>query len=240
MHALDESPAVNRDANQLPGFLFPSQVATLMLVETEDLIPLIAPIVWPIFGAVMAFSYPTQVLSGCERSVAVHSTFRDHQWSPAGSHLGVSSAQRCQSTTPHGLYGNQGTKTGGTQLPDPDPARARCALPLPLEFHPVSWLHAPLDPNNGAVATFVGWDEQVVMRVLNTVVQRLGGRKSGEGPAELHHSYVCDTSRMYCIRAEPRIQTARILDTITCWSKPELVGLAIHQQFQHMKRKFPR
>ena len=62
MHPLDENPAVNRGPNYLPGFLFPSQIATLMLVETEDLIPLIAPILCPIFGAVMALRYPTQVL----------------------------------------------------------------------------------------------------------------------------------------------------------------------------------
>ena len=62
MHPLDENPAINREPNQLPGFLFPSQMATLMLVETEDLMPLIASIVWPIFGAVMALRYPTQVL----------------------------------------------------------------------------------------------------------------------------------------------------------------------------------
>ena len=62
MHPLDENPAINREPNHLPGFLFPSQMATLMLVETEDLIPLIAPIVWPIFGAVMVLRYPTQVL----------------------------------------------------------------------------------------------------------------------------------------------------------------------------------
>ena len=60
MHPLDENPAVNREPTQLPGFLFPSQVATLTLVETEDLISLIAPIIWPIFGAVMALRYPTQ------------------------------------------------------------------------------------------------------------------------------------------------------------------------------------
>ena len=48
MHPLDECPAINRDPSQLPGFLFPTQMATLMLVETEDLIPLIAPVIWPI------------------------------------------------------------------------------------------------------------------------------------------------------------------------------------------------
>ena len=42
---------------------------------------------------------------------------------------------------------------------------------------------------------------------------------------------------MYCIRAEPRVLTARILEAITCWTKPELVDLAIHQQFQHMRTK---
>ena len=62
MHPLDENPAVNWEPTQLPGFLFPSQVATLLPVETEDLIPLIAPIIWPIFGAVMALRYPTQTL----------------------------------------------------------------------------------------------------------------------------------------------------------------------------------
>ena len=62
MHPLDESPAVSRYPNQLHGFLFPSRVATLMLVETEHLIPLIAPIIWLIFGALMALRYPTQAL----------------------------------------------------------------------------------------------------------------------------------------------------------------------------------
>ena len=61
-HPLDENPVVNREPNQHSGFLFPFQMATLMLVETDDLMPLIAPIVWPIFGAVIALRYPTQAL----------------------------------------------------------------------------------------------------------------------------------------------------------------------------------
>ena len=60
MHPLDENPMANRGATELPDFLLPSQVANLMLVQTEDLIPLIAPTVWPIFGAVMTLMYPTQ------------------------------------------------------------------------------------------------------------------------------------------------------------------------------------
>ena len=37
-------------------------MASLRLVETEDLIPVIALIVWPIFGPFMALRYPTQPL----------------------------------------------------------------------------------------------------------------------------------------------------------------------------------
>ena len=62
MCALDDSSTQQRNNNNLPGFLFPSQVASLVLVESEDLTPVIAPIVWPIFGSVVALRYPTQPL----------------------------------------------------------------------------------------------------------------------------------------------------------------------------------
>ena len=64
MITIDHPDPLNQQNNDknLPGFLFPSQVASLMLVETEDLIPVIAPIVWPKFGPMMASRYPTQPL----------------------------------------------------------------------------------------------------------------------------------------------------------------------------------
>ena len=40
----------------------------LLLVETEDLVPLIAPIVWLIFGPMMALPYPTQPLRVAART----------------------------------------------------------------------------------------------------------------------------------------------------------------------------
>ena len=45
MSSLDHPDLLNQQRNDknLPGFLFPSQIASLMLVETEDLIPVIAP-----------------------------------------------------------------------------------------------------------------------------------------------------------------------------------------------------
>ena len=62
MKTIDHPDPMNQqnDDKNLPCFLFPSQIASLMLVETEDLIPVIAPIIWPIFGPMMALRYPTQ------------------------------------------------------------------------------------------------------------------------------------------------------------------------------------
>ena len=64
MSSFDHPDPLNQQYNDknLPGFLFPSQITSLMLVETEDLIPVIAPIIWPIFGAMMALRYSTQSL----------------------------------------------------------------------------------------------------------------------------------------------------------------------------------
>ena len=240
MHPLDECPAINRDPNQLPGFLFPTQVATLMLVETEDLMPLIAPIVWPIFGAVMALRYPTQTL----RVAAV---------SPSLSILHfVTSDGPLQGPTYQSVihsFANLRPPMAYTVIKDRQQvehnylslikARARSSLPLPMEIHPVVWLHTPIDPNNGAVATFEGWDVPVVLRILRTIIQRLGGRRKGEEPTRLLYPYACDTSRIYCARTEPREHTARILNTITCWAQPELVDLAIHQTFQQLPTTIP-
>ena len=118
-------------------------------------------------------------------------------------------------------------------------APARCALPMRMVFHPVVWLHIPIDPHTGAVDSSAGWDVPVILRILATIVQRLGCKNWGEAPSGLHYPYVCDTSRMYCNRAEPRVHTARILDATTCWSRPELVGMAVHQLFQRLRTTVP-
>ena len=51
----------------------------------------------------------------------------------------------------------------------------------------------------------------MILRFLTAAIQRLGGRIRGEAPIGLHYPYVCDTSKMYCARAEPRVKTATIL-----------------------------
>ena len=74
MHPPDETQEMTRGATELPGLIFSSQIATLMLVETEDLLPLIAPIVWPTFGAAMGLRYPTQPLRVAANTPTIFNT----------------------------------------------------------------------------------------------------------------------------------------------------------------------
>ena len=238
MHPLDENPAVNREPNHLPGFLFPSQIATLMLVETEDLIPLIFPILWPIFGAVMALRCPTQVLRAAANAPTLsilHFVISDGSQRGPTYQRAVSSFAFLRPPMAYTIIKDR--KQVEHNFVSIIRARARCALPMPMEFHPVAWLHIPINPESGPVLSFADWNAEVVLRVLATIVQRLGGRERGEEPSELRYPYVCDTSRMYCDRTSPRAYPARILQATTCWSKPELVDLAVHQISQRKKAK---
>ena len=220
MHPLDENPAVNREPNHLPGFLFPSQIATLMLVvETEDLIPLIAPILWPIFGAVMALRYPTQVLRAAANartlSILLFVISDKSQRGPTYQRS-ISSLASLRPPMAYTIIKDKKQVEHNFVSITQAQARARCALPMPMEFHPIAWLHIPINPETGAALSFADWNTAVVLRVLATIVQRLGGRESGEEPSELRYPYVCDTSRMYCDRTSPRAYPARILQATTC------------------------
>ena len=136
---LDESPAGNRDPNQLPGFLFSSQVATLKLVETEDLIPLIVPIIWPIFGAFMALRYPTQALREAMNApmmsilhfVITNGLLRDPTYASA-----IRNFANLRPPMAHTVIKEQ--RQVEHNYLSLIRACERCVLPLPLEFHPVS------------------------------------------------------------------------------------------------------
>ena len=171
-----------------------------MQVETEDLITVIGPIVWPIFSAVMALRYPTQAL----RVAASTPTLSILQRGPTYQTAVRNFTCLRLKLTYREIKDRKHVEYNFTAIIR---ARARCALPMLMEFKPVAWLHIPLDPHTGAVDSFAGWDAPVVLRILATIIQRLGGRKRGEAPSGLHYPYNCVTSRIYCNRAEPRIQT---------------------------------
>ena len=74
----------------------------------------------------------------------------------------------------------------------------------------------------------------MILRISTTVIHRPCGIVREKAPSGQHYPYACDTSRMYCARAEPCVNTATIF-----WTKPELVDQAIHQQYQKLNTALP-
>ena len=112
MHALDETPVDNRGAAELPGFLFTN--GQPYAGRNEDLLPLIAPIVWPIFGAVMALRYPTQPLGVAANAPSKYLLHFVLAYVPR------SIAKLRQPTASNGLHRHQGQEVNGTQFCNPD------------------------------------------------------------------------------------------------------------------------
>ena len=49
-------------------------------------------------------------------------------------------------------------------------ARALCNLLMSMEYHPVEWLHTPINPETGTMLEFASWNEEVTLKTLSTVI----------------------------------------------------------------------
>ena len=241
MSTLDDSLSQRPNSNNLPGFLFPSQIASLMLVETEDLVPMIAPIVWPIFGSRMALRYPTQPLRVAAKAPTLSILHfvdpEDDARQPDFQMLVRNFANFRPPMTYTIIKDKKQVEYNFSALIR---ARARCAVPMSLELHPVEWLHAPVEPSTGALQGFASWDEPGILRVLTNAERRLGGRRKGSTPERLQHRVIQDVSRMYNPRATPQADTATILSDTTHWADPPIVDRMIHQGFETLKATVPK
>ena len=180
-----------------------------MLVETEDLVPMIAPIVWPIFGSMMALRYPTQPLRVAAKTPTLSILhFVDPEDDARQPDFQMLVRNFANFRPPMAYTINKDKKQVEYNFNALIRARARCAVPMSLELHPVEWLHAPIEPNTGALQDFTSWDEPGILRVLTNAERRLGGRKKGSTPERLQHRVIQDVSRMYNPRATPQADTA--------------------------------
>ena len=241
MSTLDDSLSQKPNSNNLPGFLFPSQVASLMLVETEDLVPMIAPIVWPIFGSMMALRYPTQPLRVAAKAPTLSILhFVDPEDDTRQPDFQMLVRNFANFRPPMAYTIIKDKKQVEYSFSALIRARARCAVPMSLELHPVEWLHAPVEPTTGALQGFASWDEPGILRVLTNAERRLGGRRKGSTPERLQHRVIQDVSRMYNPRVTPQADTAKILSDTTHWADPPIVDRMIYQGFQTLKATVPK
>ena len=125
------------------GFPLPQQLADLTLAEVEDLVPVIAPVLIPIFGALGVLRYPTKPVSMAVQ-VATVSIFTYLRGSPPMSY-------ECMIQETLSGEMPQAYTTIKTELQAEEimmgviRARLRKAAVLPREYGPVNWYNAPMD-----------------------------------------------------------------------------------------------
>ena len=138
MSTLDDSLSQKPNSNNLPGFLFPWQIAGLMLVETEELVPMIAPIIWPIFGSIMALRYPTQPIRVAAKAPTLSILhFVDPEDDARQPDFQMLVRNFANFRPPMAYTIIKDKKQVEYNFSALIRARARCAVPMSLELHPV-------------------------------------------------------------------------------------------------------
>ena len=125
-----------RNFRNTPGFMFPSQVATLMQCETEDLLQVAGASFLPIFGAVIANRYPSAPLYViARRSRQCIVTFVRSEATPVT--ISNVLANRAELRPPMAFTVLKAEKDDFTNYNRLVRSRTRKKTPLIPEYHPV-------------------------------------------------------------------------------------------------------
>ena len=135
-----------RMPKHMRGFFFPRQMATLMQGEVEDLMPLLAPALFPIFGFMTALRYPTQPLrlvSVGNNSCSIVSFLKTCQVDTLAEKIAAAPG----SFSPPMAYTMMKMLSDlAENLLMLKRARNRSTGPLPTEIHPINWRQDALYP----------------------------------------------------------------------------------------------
>ena len=152
---------------EIPGFPLPQQLADLTLAEVEDVVPVVAPVLIPIFGALGLLRHPTKLVS-----LAVHiatvSIFTYLHGNPPMSY------DQMIRETLSGEMPQEYTTIKTEQQAEENMmgvvrARSRKAAVLPRQYSPINWYNAPVDLN-GQPFRFP-WSSDFFKRVMNSCLQ---------------------------------------------------------------------
>ena len=150
-----------------PGFTMPQQLADLTLGEVEDLVPVVAPVLISIFGALGLLRYPTQPVSLAVH-VATVSIFTYLQGSPPMSY-----AQMIRETysgeVPQAYTTVKTEQQVEENMMGVVRAHSRKAAVVPREYGPINWYNAPMDLN-GQLFRFP-WTSDFIKKVVNSCLQ---------------------------------------------------------------------
>ena len=161
-----------RNFRNTPGFMFPSQVATMMQCETEDLLQVAGASFLPIFGAAIANRYPSAPLYIiARRSRQCIVTFVRSEATPAT--ISNVLANRSELRPPMAFTVLKAEKDDFTNYNRLVRARTRKKAPLIPEYHPVHWTNIPVDPRTGQGDVIPTWNRGLVTAAINLTNQML-------------------------------------------------------------------
>ena len=143
---MDQAQSLHDSDTQLPresaGFPMPQQLADLTLAEVEDLVPVVAPVLIPIFGPLGLLRYPTKPVSMAVQ-VATVSIFTYLQGSLPMDYEQV--VRETLSGEVPQVYTTIKTEQQAEEIMmGVVRARSRKATVLPREYGPVNWYNAPV------------------------------------------------------------------------------------------------
>ena len=156
---------------EVAGFLTPNQLADFTLAEVEDLVPVLAPVLTPIFGPTGILRYPTKHLRLAWETPTVSiltflknvKPYNYQQMLERGLFLLI---PRMYTTIKNETQ--QDENLAGILK-----ARTKKACPLPREYGPVNWYNSPLD-HHGIPQRF-NWSFAHLRKYVTECVQAMGG-----------------------------------------------------------------
>ena len=147
-------------------------------------------------------------MSGSTCLHPIHFALCDIRRIPLGSNLSDSSQEFHTTTTTYSIYDYQRKETGGIQFHIDYPrTRAMMRSPDAYGVSPGRVVTYPPEPGNGRCRLFCRLEHGSGPESPGNDDREIG-RKRGEASNGLRYPYVCDTSRMYCDRTNPRVHSA--------------------------------
>ena len=168
---VDQAQPLHDSDAQLPrenaGFPMPQQLADLTLAEVEDLVPVVAPVLIPIFGPLGLLRYPTKPVS-----LAVHiatvSIFIYLQGSPPMDYEQVI-RETLSGEMPQVYTTIKAEQQAEENMMGVIRARSRKATVLPREYGPINWYNAPVDLH-GQTFRFP-WSSDFIKKMINACLR---------------------------------------------------------------------
>ena len=145
-----------------PGFPMPQQISNLTLAE-EDLVPVVAPVLIPIFGPLSLLRYPTKPVSMAAQVATVPIFTYLQEGHPKNYEQAIRETLSIEVSQAYTTIKTE--QQAEENMMGVVRARSRKATVLPREYGPVNWYNAPVDLNWHPFR--FPWSADFVKKIIN-------------------------------------------------------------------------